>query len=103
LHLHPALVRRAALADFPGLTHEMGRHSAGPNGTLLGPEKPVGFGWMSQDLNAHGVCGNAARADARRGAALLDHLALRLTALLDEVRALPLETLSRGPANPGKP
>ncbi len=88
LHLHPALVRREAMADFPALTHEMGRRNL-----LLGPEKPVGFGWMSQDLSEQGVSGHAARADAQRGAMLLEHLAQRLAILVQEVKATPLSTL----------
>lgn len=88
LHLKPELVRREALADFPALTHRM----TARNG-LLGPEKPIGFGWMSQDLNEHGASGNAARADARRGAALLSYLADRLVTLLTECQTTPLTTL----------
>lgn len=88
LHLRPDLVRREALADFRGLTHDM----AARNG-LLGPEKPIGFGWMSQDLHEHGVCGNAARADAERGKILLSYLADKLAMLLAECQALPLSTL----------
>jgi creatinine amidohydrolase len=60
---------------------------------LLGPEKPIGFGWMSQDLHEHGVCGNAARADAERGKILLSYLADKLATLLAECQALPLSTL----------
>jgi creatinine amidohydrolase len=92
LHLKPELVRRAALADFPALTHEMGARNG-----LLGPEKPIGFGWMSQDLNEHGVCGNAARADAQRGEVLLRYLADKLVALLTECMAMPLATLRHRP------
>lgn len=88
LHLKPELVRRAAVADFRALTHEM----AARNG-LLGPEKPIGFGWMSQDLNEHGVCGNAARADAQRGEILLSYLADKLATLLAECQSMPLATL----------
>lgn len=88
LHLKPALVRREALADFRALTHEMGARKG-----LLGPEKPIGFGWMSQDLHEHGVCGNAARADAQRGEVLLSYLADRLAALLTECQSTPLSTL----------
>jgi len=97
LHLCPTLVRRTELADFPGLTHEMGLRSARSDAAQLGPEKPVGFAWMGQDLNEHGVCGNAARADAQRGKVLLDHLARKLAALVQELGALPLTTLRRGP------
>ena len=88
LHLRPDLVRRDALADFKGLPHELAaRHS------LLGAEKPVGIGWLSEDLHAAGVCGNAARADAERGAKLLDYLAGRLATLIGEVGATPLTIL----------
>ena len=88
LHLRPDLVRRDALADFKGLPHELAaRHS------LLGAEKPVGIGWLSEDLHAAGVCGNAARADAERGAKFLDYLAGRLATLIGEVGATPLTIL----------
>ena len=83
LHLRPDLVRRDALADFPSLGARLAAH-----GGLLGAEKPVGFGWMTQDLNPQGACGNAAAASAERGRALLDHLASRLLQLLAEVEAM---------------
>jgi creatinine amidohydrolase len=85
LHLRPDLVRRDAVADFNGLP----QHMAG-EGRLLGPERTVGFGWMSQDLHPAGVCGDATRADAQAGRRLIDHLAERLGALVREVAALPL-------------
>lgn len=85
LHLRPELVRRGALADFDTL----GRRLAARGG-LLGAEKPVGIAWMAEDLNPAGVCGNAAAASAEKGAALLDHLAGRLAALLEEVAAFEL-------------
>ncbi len=49
-------------------------------------------GW-SQDLHEHGVCGNAARADAERGEVLLSYLADKLATLLAECQSLPLSTL----------
>jgi creatinine amidohydrolase len=85
LHLRPDLVRSEALADFKGLPLELAARNR-----LLGAEKPVGIGWMSQDLHADGVVGNALGADAERGARYLAHLAERLAALLGEVAALPL-------------
>jgi creatinine amidohydrolase len=60
---------------------------------MLGVEKPVGIGWLAQDLNPAGVCGNAARADARRGARLLEHLALGLEQIVAELAATPLTTV----------
>jgi creatinine amidohydrolase len=85
LHLRPELVRREALRDFPAPALTPDR--------LLGAERPVGFAWMSQDLHPAGVVGNAARADAQRGARLLDHLAECLVRLLRETAAMPLATL----------
>lgn len=85
LHLKPHLVRTEALADFASL----GARLASKN-RLLGVEKPIGFGWKAQDLNPAGVCGNAANADAARGAQYLSYLAAKLAALLEEVAATPL-------------
>lgn len=84
LHLRPDLVRREALADFPSL----GR-SLAARGGVLGVEKPVGIGWMMQDLNPAGACGNAADASAAKGEAVLEHMAARLVALLGEVAGHP--------------
>ncbi|WP_129646230.1 creatininase family protein [Peristeroidobacter agariperforans] len=92
LHLRPDLVRQELLADFRALTHGMAARNQ-----LLGPEKPIGFGWMSEDLHEHGVCGNAARGDAKRGAILLSHLAEQLAALIAECQSTPLATLRPQP------
>jgi len=88
LHIKPELVRTAALADFKGLPHELAARNK-----LLGAEKPIGFGWRAEDLNSAGACGNAARADGRRGAQHLSYLADRLAALVSEVAATPLTIL----------
>ena len=88
LHIRPDLVRTSALADFTGLPHEL----AAKHG-LLGVEKPVGIGWRAEDLNPAGACGNAARADGRRGAQHLSYLGERLAALVAEVAATPLTIL----------
>lgn len=85
LHLRPDLVRRHALADFVSAGARMAAR-----GGLLGAEKPVGIGWMTQDLNPAGACGNALMAGADKGAALLQHGAARLAELLGEVAAQPL-------------
>jgi creatinine amidohydrolase len=88
LHLTPHLVRTAAVADFNGLPHELAARNK-----LLGAEKPVGIGWRAEDLNSAGACGNAARADGRRGAQHLAYLADRLAVLVGEVGATPLTIL----------
>jgi len=84
MHLRPDLVRAAALSDFPSLGAALARR-----GGLLGAEKPVGIGWMTQDLNPHGACGNAISASADKGARLLDHMARSLAQLLAEVEVMP--------------
>jgi len=88
LHLRPDLVRRAEIRAFMGLPHELAERNE-----LLGVEKPIGIGWRSEDLNAAGACGDAARADAARGARQLDFLAGRLERLVLEVAAMPLAAL----------
>lgn len=92
LHLRPDLVRVAALENFVSISERMSKQNS-----LLGPEGVVGFGWLSEDLNADGVCGNAARADADRGRRLIEHLADSLAMLIHEVIRTPLSTLQGSP------
>jgi creatinine amidohydrolase len=61
---------------------------------LLTPEGGVGFGWQAQDLCAAGACGNAAAADAARGAEQVERAARALLGLIDEVRAYPLAAVT---------
>jgi creatinine amidohydrolase len=82
LHLHPNLVRRDQLADFPNRMQEL-------SGTMrrMGKNGRSGIAWQAQDLNPEGVTGNAAAATADKGRQLVDHfageLALRLADLAD--------------------
>lgn len=85
LHLRPDLVRQDALADFPST----GRTLAARGG-VLGLEAAAGLGWMMQDVNLDGACGNANAATASKGERLLDHWADRLVTLLGEVAQHPL-------------
>jgi len=85
LHLRPDLVRQDALADFPSA----GRTLAARGG-VLSLEKPAGLGWMMQDVNPDGACGNATAATAAKGECLLDYWADRLVTLLGEVAQHPL-------------
>lgn len=84
MHLRPDLVRRDALADFPTLGSTIAAR-----GGLLGVEDPVGIGWMAQDLNAQGACGNAAAASAEKGALVLEHMAQALVRVLAELQDMP--------------
>ena len=88
MHLRPDLVRVDQLDNFAGLTERMSAQNK-----FLSPEGATGFGWLSQDLNAAGVCGNASRADAKRGAKLLEHVSRSLVTLIKEIAQTPLSTL----------
>lgn len=92
LAIDPASVRLEALADFVPLSRRMAEENA-----VLGPEAPVGFGWMSQDLNPAGACGDATLASAEIGERLLDHIADGLLALLDDMGRTPLTLFKDGP------
>lgn len=92
LHLHPELVRRDKLADFPSLSLEMeGDYD------LLGPGRAASFAWAAQDLNPAGACGDARQADAEKGRAVVDHWARSLARILEETARFPLSRL-RGPS-----
>ena len=53
--------------------------------------QPVGFGWMSQDLNPAGAVGEAALATPEKGEASFDHGARAFVELLAEVDAFELD------------
>lgn len=89
LHLHPDLVRNEALRHFDSLAATLAKKNR-----WLGAEKPIGFGWKAQDLNAAGVTGNAAAADAARGRIYLEHIAKSFAELLAEVAATSLSMLA---------
>jgi creatinine amidohydrolase len=88
LHLRPDLVDMTRARDFVSLGQEMGADFK-----LLTTEGRFGFGWQAQDLNPWGVCGNAAAADAGRGAQLAQHLVRTFVDLVREVARFPLERL----------
>jgi creatinine amidohydrolase len=64
------------------------------SGGLLMPEGAgVGFGWQMQDLHPSGAAGNAAAADAQRGATTLARAADAFVKLCEEMIAYPLERI----------
>jgi creatinine amidohydrolase len=93
LALHPHLVDMARAPDLPSLTETFDgefrfiSHSGGA--------KP---GWQVQDLNPHGVAGNAAAGTAEKGRATIAFAADRLVELLGEVERAPLSWLQNDPA-----
>jgi creatinine amidohydrolase len=88
LHLRRDLVKMDKAQNFVPLSVAMAREYE-----MLTPEGKVGFGWQTQDLNPHGACGDAAAADAARGAQLVDYYARRFVQLLREIDRFPLATL----------
>ncbi|HEU0069927.1 MAG TPA: creatininase family protein [Alphaproteobacteria bacterium] len=89
LHLKPGAVRRDKIADFRSAainvekSHELLRLES----------EAVQVGWMTQDLNASGACGDARLASAEAGKAILDHMAGKLAVLIAEISAYPLANL----------
>ena len=77
-------VRRAELADFPSLAADMAKRfkHLRPYGRI------ASFAWQAQDLNPSGAVGNAKRAAAETGEALLAEAAAMLVEILREIDAL---------------
>lgn len=63
----------------------------------LGAYRPIGFGWMTQDLHPSGALGDARGASAEKGEAALDHGARAFIELLREVDRFDLARLGKGP------
>ena len=79
------LVRAEHIRDFPS------RWLQQPKMARLEPEGAVGFGWLTQDLNADGALGDASLASAAIGEAILAHTAPRLAELITEMADLDVE------------
>lgn len=93
LHIAPDDVQRQHLRNFPSLTQEMARE-----GQLLSITPTGKLGWQMHDLNPWGAAGDASRAAAEKGAAVLDHVGRRFVQLLQEIDRFPLSRLSHEPA-----
>lgn len=92
LHLHPGLVRRDRIADFPSAArrHERDHPELAGGGRFK-------FAWQTQDLNPSGAVGDARLATAEAGQALIEQAARGLVALAADLSRLPLDVLkSRG-------
>jgi creatinine amidohydrolase len=63
----------------------------------LNTYRPIGFGWMTQDLHPSGGVGDASLATAEKGAASLEHGARGFVELLREVDRFDLKRLKPGP------
>ncbi len=92
LSFAPELVDMSAAKNFPSLAARLAKKNK-----TLRAEGGAAFAWQAQDLNAHGATGNALSADAKRGAAMLDHIAAQLGSALDDLSAFDLSGLREGP------
>lgn len=90
LHLHPDLVDRDAVADFPSLGARL-------EGSLrrVGPEGEASFAWLAGDLNPLGVVGDARLATPEMGARLVRHYAAILAEVIADTGAFPLDALGK--------
>ena len=59
--------------------------------------RPVGFGWMTQDLHSTGAVGDATLATAQKGEQALAHGARAFVELLQDVDRFDLKRLADGP------
>ncbi|WP_176084758.1 creatininase family protein [Martelella sp. HB161492] len=82
--LHPELVSQVEIRDFVsnaiGYEERFQHLGAGPGGS-----RTAGYGWMSQDLNPFGACGDARAATPEAGHMLVNHAAKALAGILAEI------------------
>jgi creatinine amidohydrolase len=92
LAFRPETVKMSEARDFESLAEKVELESA-----QLRVTQPIGLGWMSSDLNPLGAVGNAANANAERGATLADSGAEKFIDLLNDVLAFDLARITSGP------
>jgi creatinine amidohydrolase len=92
LAARPDLVRKEMAKNFVPASLAMAREFK-----QLRTGEPVGFGWMSQDLNPAGAIGDATLATAAKGEAALAYGARAFVELLDDVARFDLAKLAKGP------
>ena len=95
LHLAPQQVRIDHLGDFAAAKIAPAKPGANHR-ALLGPEGAASFGWLTEDLNAAGVIGNAAAATAGQGARLVEFYAERIAGVLAETAKLDIGGFKSG-------
>lgn len=92
LALDPANVDMAQARDFRSRAQDFSETH--PSIALGGPAKP---GWMIQDLNPAGACGEAHLASAEKGRATLNHATARLIDIFHDIDRAPLSWLDTTP------
>ena len=88
LHLAPQTVRMDQARDFRSTSQDRAERYA-----LLGNGKSAKMGWAMQDYHPAGAVGNAAGATAEKGRAVVQAAGAQLALLLQELCALPVESL----------
>ena len=92
LAFRPELVRMGEARDFVSSAVRIEQEFK-----HLRVTQPVGFGWMSSDLNELGAVGDAANATAAKGEACAEMGADAFIELLRDVAAFDLARLGEGP------
>jgi creatinine amidohydrolase len=90
LALRPGLVRMEQARAFASTSQQ--RAATYP---VLGDGRSAKLGWAMRDYNPQGAAGNAAGATLEKGQAVLRATGQAFARLLQEISALPLDTLAR--------
>ncbi len=88
LHLAPETVRMEHAAHWRSTSQDRAERYA-----VLGNGRSAKMGWAMQDYHPSGAVGNAADATAGKGRAMVEAAGAALVQLLQEVAALPADTL----------
>ncbi|WP_134681529.1 creatininase family protein [Paracoccus ravus] len=92
LALDPQNVDMSKARDFRSRAQDL--RASHPSIALSGPARP---GWMIQDLNPAGACGEAHLATAEKGHETLDHASRRLVEIFKDIDRMPLSWLDSSP------
>jgi creatinine amidohydrolase len=95
LALQPAQVDMSQARDFRSTSQDRAQAFE-----ILGNGRSAKLGWQMQDYHPQGAAGNAARATAAKGQAVVQAAGHQLARLLQEVDRLPLSTLVDHPQFP---
>jgi creatinine amidohydrolase len=88
----PDTVRRDHIADFDSADQSMTQEFR-----WLSAGRPAPFAWAAQDLNPAGVVGDATKASAGKGRALIEHGARAFVELLADMHRFDLARLANRP------
>ncbi len=91
--IRPEVVRDDKVANFKSEAATIEREFK-----WLRPDRPAGFGWMTQDLNEQGALGDARDGTKEKGEAALEFGARAFVELLEDVERFGLARLKDGPA-----